>query len=172
MVTCRPFSLPEGITLELDPLWRRICGVHLQSEGHIGAVWLAHDREADVVHLYDAAIFQREVLAVIAEGLVARARWVPVAWPKEAKDLADKLLSRGVNMLPEHSTDSEGVAEVISRDISERMRTDRFKVERRLQNWLDEYRNFYREDGQVPRMSHPLMSATRYAISQLDFARR
>jgi hypothetical protein len=156
----------------IDPSWRRIAGLHILDDGMAAAVWIAHDRDSDTLHLYDAALFQREVLAVIAEGLNARGRWIPVAWPKDAKEVSDKLLDRGCNMLPEHSDDSDAMTEANSLDIQERMRTSRFKVDKRLQNWLDEFRTFFRADAKVPKTSHPLMSATRHAIAMLPYARR
>lgn len=156
----------------IDPSWRRIAGIHLEEDGTSGAVWLAHDKDMDVIHVHDACLFQREVLAVIAEGLIARGRWIPIAWPKHAKDFADHLLNRGCNMLPEPSDDTEAMAEVYALDIQERMRTGRFKADKRLQNWFSEFGSFYRADGKVPRSSHPLMSATRHAVAMLQYARR
>jgi len=156
----------------MNPEWKRIAGIHVQEEGQIGSVWMAHDKSTDTIHLYDACIFRQEVLAVIGEGLNARGRWIPIAWQEKAKDMADKLLERGCNMLPDPSKDTESVAEVTSREIWERMRTGRFKVDKRLAEWLDEYKTFYREESKVPQGSHPLMSATRHAISQIDYAKR
>lgn len=156
----------------LDSSWRRIAGIHVLEDGTTAAVWMAHDKNTDTIHLYDACLFKNEVLAVISEGLVARGRWIPVAWPKEAKELSDKLLDRGCNMLPESADDSAPMAEVNSLDIQERMRSSRFKVDKRLKNWLDEFSTFYRDEAKVPRGSHPLMSATRHAVASLPFARR
>lgn len=155
----------------VDNASRRIAGIHAQEDGLIGAVWLAHDKDADVVEIYDACLFQREVLAVIAEGMVARGRWIPIAWHRDAKEFADKLLDRGCNMLSEPSIETEVMAEVASRDILERMETGRFLVVSRLKNWIDEAR-FSRSDGKVPRSSHPLMAATRHAYGQLEYAKR
>jgi hypothetical protein len=45
------------------------------------------------------------------------------------------------------------------------------KVDKRLADWLDEYRSFRRDEGLVPLKTHPLMAATRYAIAMIDFAR-
>jgi hypothetical protein len=156
----------------IDPTWRRIAGVQSQDDGLMAAVWMAHDKASDVIHLYDACIFRREVMAVIAEGLNARGRWIPVAWDASAKDMTSTLLDRGVNILPEPCKTSQASAEVVSREIWERMRTGRFKVDKRLAEWLDEYKSFYRQDAQVPLSGHPLMSATRYAVEQLPYARR
>lgn len=149
---------------------KRICGCHIASDGIVGAIWLATDA-ADVTHLYDACIFRREVLAVIAEGLNARGRWIPIVTNDKA--FSEKLLDRGCNIIPEHATDNDSIAELISRDVWERMRTGRFKVEKRLKEWLDEFESFGRRaDSTIPRDSHPLMASTRHAIESLRWSRR
>jgi hypothetical protein len=150
--------------------WPRIAGMHVRDDGDIGCVWMAHDKDRDLVHLYDACLFQREVLAVIAEALNARGRFIPVAWTH--KEIADDLLERGVRMLPEPCDDSDAAAEVASRDVWSRMRSHRFKVERSLRQWSDEFESYNREGQKVPRDTHPLMSATRYAVQMLPWARR
>lgn len=152
--------------------WRRIAGLQVQDDGAIAVVWAAHDRDADTVHLYDCALFKREVLAVVSEGINARGRWIPVAWHKEAKEIADKLLEKGCNTLPEPVESSQPAIEAASLDIWERMRSHRFKVDKRLGEWLEEYRTYYRQDQKVPVATHPLMAATRHAVAMLDYARR
>lgn len=153
----------------MESHWPRIAGMHVRDDGDVGCVWMAHDRERDLVHLYDACMFRREVWAVIAEGLNARGRHIPVAWAH--KEFADALLKRGVNMLPEPVEASQAAAEVATQDLVERMRTYRFRVERALQPWVEEYQSFERENQQVPTDTHPLMSATRYAVQCLPMAR-
>ena len=152
--------------------WRRIAGIEVGDDGTIACVWTAHDKKTDIIHMYDACIFRREVPVVIAEGLNARGRWIPISWEAKAKDFADKLLDRGCNMLPEPNKDSDTMAEVVSRDIWERMRTGRFKVDKRLKEWLDEFDTFHRKDSKVPKGTHPMMAATRHAMAMLDYARR
>lgn len=156
----------------MDESWRRIAGMHVSKNGDIALAWVALDPVADQVHLYDCCTFKREVLVVIAEGINCRGRWVPVAYEKSGEAVAEELLDKGCRMLPEPIVETEAMAEVFSRDIWERMRTNRFKVNKRLGDWLDEYKRFFREDGDVPTEGFPLMSATRHAISQLNFARR
>lgn len=151
--------------------WRQIAALQVEDEGLIAVVWLARDPDTDVTHLNDCCLFRREVLAVIAEGLNNRGRWVPVAWEKKAKAVADKLLERGCNMLPDPHDDTEAVAEVTTREIWERMRTGRFKVDRNMAEWLDEYRGFSRRDNRIPQ-GYPLMAATRTAMAQIGFAKR
>lgn len=150
--------------------WKRIAGMHCQGEGDIAAVWIAHDKQADVVHLYDCCLYTREVLVVIAEGFNARGRWIPIAWEHDAKEIVDRLFERGCNTLPDPSNQTPVLAEAVSRDIKERMLTGRFKVDRRLASWLDEYKDYIREDDAVPLKSHPLMAATRHAMADLKYA--
>lgn len=156
----------------IDAQAKRICGIHLEEDGTLAAVWLAHDLLDDSVHLYDACLFEREVVVVVAEGLNARGRWIPIAWHKKSKDCADDLLKRGCKMLFEGSNDTDAFAEVISREIWERMRSHRFKVDKRLGNWLNEFKSFDKVDSKIPKGNYPLMAATRHAMSQLKFARR
>lgn len=158
--------------MRIEDHWKRIAGVYIESEGKIGAVWLALNPETDLLWCYDACLFSREVLPVIAEGLNARGRWIPIVWEEKAKDLADKLLDRGCNMLPEGEKDTDAMAEIVSREIWARMRTSRFKVDTRLSEWKAEFETFQNVDGKIPRESHPLMTATRLAVGGLDNAIR
>lgn len=156
----------------IDPHWKRIAGMHVQEDGDIALIWLGYDDKDDSIHVYDACLFKREVHAVIAEGINARGRWVPVAWEKGAKDIADQLRDRGCKMLVDPSIDTDSMAEAVTRDIWERMRTSRFKVDKRLKNWLEEKQGFNREKQKIPRDTFPLMSATRHAAQQIKFAKR
>lgn len=152
--------------------WRRIAGMHVQADGQIAAVWLAWDRDADCLHLYDCHLHEREVLAVQAETLRSRGKWIPVAWHDDAREIADRLRDHGCNMIAEGVKNSDPIAETVSLDIWERMRTGRFKVGGHLKAWLAEMESFQRKDARVPRDTHPLMAATRHAVAQLSWARR
>ena len=150
--------------------WRRIGAFHLEPDGTLGAVWLAHDTATSVVHCYDAALFSREVEAVIMTGLAARGRHYPMAWRKKDKAMADKLEEAGINILPDPSQDDPAMAEVISREIWQRLRTSQFRVDRSVGEWLEEYRTYFRDESKVPDKGFPLMAATRHAIEMLPYA--
>lgn len=159
--------------MTIDPYWKRIAGVHAQTDGTIGAVWLAWDTDIDLVHVYDACLFKREVLAVVIEGMNARGRWIPIAWPKSMKEISDKMLERGCNMTHEPVATSQEMAEAISLEVWERMRSHRMKVDKRLGEWLEEFKTFQRQGQKLPVETHPLMAATRYAVDLMrDYARR
>jgi hypothetical protein len=84
-----------------------------------------------------------------------------------------RLQQHGCNMLAEFDIpkNSDAIAESTSLDIWERMRTGRFKVQKHLDPWLEEYKTFYRQDSRVPRDTHPLMSATRHAVGNISRAK-
>jgi hypothetical protein len=152
--------------------WRRIAGIHVEDEGRVAAVWLGLDKISDVVTMYDCCKFNAEVPAVIAEGLNARGRWIPIAWESKAEDFVKTMLNRGCNTLPESVKESPALAQMASREIQERMRTGRFKVDRRLAEWIQEFEVFGKDAGQIPTTGFPLMAATRHAMGQLAYARR
>jgi pyruvate carboxylase len=81
------------------------------------------------------------------------------------------LQERGCNMI-EPLKEDDASAEITSNEIRQRMVTKRFKVPKRVVEWLDEYKTFFRTDTTVPRDSHPLMAATRYAVAQITWARQ
>lgn len=138
----------------------------------MGCVWLAHDPLSSVVHCYDAAIIRNDAFAVIAEGIGARGKWIPLAWHKDAEPFTKKLLDEyGINVLPDPCADKQSVAETISREIWSRMRSSRFRVDQRVGEWLNEYRSFFRDQSKIPQSGFPLMAATRHAIEMLNYAK-
>jgi Terminase RNaseH-like domain len=52
-----------------------------------------------------------------------------------------------------------------------RMESGRFKVFAELYDWFDEFRLFHRRDGKVVKERDDLMSATRYAVMLLRYAK-
>ena len=53
----------------------------------------------------------------------------------------------------------------------DRMKTGRLKVFNHLLDWLEEFRLYHRKDGRVVKEGDDLMSATRYAVMMLRYAR-
>jgi hypothetical protein len=155
----------------IDPSWRRIAGFHVEDDGTIGAVWLAFDTVTSTLHCYDAAIFRAEVQAVVVDAIASRGRKFPMAWRKQDKAYAKALEDAGVRITYEPAEDTQSVAQVITREVWQKLRTGQFRVERRLQEWLREFKNFDYKDSEVPMNGFPLMAATRHAIEKLPYAR-
>lgn len=155
----------------IEPTWKRIGAFHAEEDGTIGAVWLAHDEMSSVVHCYDVALFTREVPVVIADGIAARGRHYPFAWAKKDKAFADQFLDAGINVLPEPCMDDPAMVETISRQVWQMLRSSRFRVDKRVGEWLREYKEFFRDGTKVPPKGFPLMAATRHAIEMINYAR-
>jgi len=51
------------------------------------------------------------------------------------------------------------------------MESGRFKVFKHLNDWFEKFRLYHRKDGRVHKEGDDLMSATRYAVMMLRFAR-
>ena len=189
----RVFPLPEEQIAEpsvtLAPHWARICGMDFGWDHPTAAVWLAWDRDADVVHVYDAYRVKEATPLVHSLAIRARGEWIPVAWPHDGlqhdkgsgEALAQQYRKHGVNMLSEKATHApkqgqdEGSGgngvEAGLMEMLDRMQTGRLKVARHLHDWWDEFRLYHREDGKVVKINDDLMSATRYALMMLRKAK-
>jgi len=178
--------------IKVDPVdikdyWPRICAVDFGVDHPFAAVWMAWDRDLDIVYVYDC---YRKSRATIAENSIVirqKGTWIPVIWPhdgnqedpKSAKSLADLYRLEGVNMWYESFTNPPAPGqkkgdlgvEAGLQAIWERMRSGRFKVFRGLDDWFEEFRMYHRKDGKVVPLKDDIMSATRYAHQSLRNAR-
>lgn len=182
----RVFPVAESLLREpgqrLPAWWRRIVGLDLGHGDHpTAAVWLAHDPEADVVHVYDAYRNRDPGIELHAAALRARGAWIPVAWPADGmqgdrvsgQTVASHYRAAGCTLLPTHATHPDGGVGVEAGliDMLERMRSGRWKVAEHLADWWDEFRVYHRADGKLVKRADDLMSASRYACMMLRFAR-
>jgi len=182
----RIFPIAEDrISFDAKPLpkfWRRIVGLDFGWDHPTAAVWMAWDADADVVWVYDC-YRQRETLPVIhAAAIRGRGADIPVAWPHDGLDhekgsgeqLAELYRKQNVRMLPERSKFSDDRGSYVEPgliEMLERMQTGRLRVAKHLNEWWEEFRLYHRKDGRVVKIMDDLMSATRYAIMMLRFAR-
>ncbi len=81
----RVFPIEEAALREpafaIPPHWPRIAGLDFGWDHPTAAVWLAWDRDADIVHVTDAYRVREETPLVHAAAVNARGKWIPVAWP-------------------------------------------------------------------------------------------
>ena len=56
-------------------------------------------------------------------------------------------------------------------EILQRMQSSRFKVFGHLNDWFEEMRLYHRMDGKIIKKHDDLMSATRYGVQSLRYAR-
>jgi phage terminase large subunit-like protein len=174
--------------IEIPSYWRRICGIDFGIDHPFGSAWVAHDSENDVVHIYSDYAQRGATPPVHASAIKSRGEWIPIAWPHDglAKDkgsgipLADLYRKEGLNLLREKFSNPPGPnqdegqggqgVEVGIVEMWNRMETGRLKVHRTCTNWLSEFRQYHRKDGQIVKIKDDCISASRYAIQSLRFA--
>lgn len=178
----RVFPVEEGAfsegRIELAHWWPRIAGMDFGWDHPTAVVWLAWDRDDDVVHLYDCYRVRQESVLIHSEAIKSRGAWIPVAWPHDGRNetaqaqgvsLAKQYAKRGVNMLRDAATwpDGSNGVEAGLMDMLDRMQTGRLRVASHLSDWWEEFRIYHREDGKLVKKGDDLMSATRYALMML-----
>ena len=173
--------------VKIERWWPRICGIDFGSDHPFAGVWLAWDRDLDIVYVYDCFRQRRKLISENAAEIRRREQWIPVIWPhdgnqadpKSSNTYADLYRQEGVNMWYESFTNPPragqkkgdiGVDAGLD-EIFERMSTGRFKVFNHLTDWFEEFRMYHRKDGKVVPLKDDLMSATRYATMSLRHAR-
>lgn len=173
LIEWEPHAIPDH--------WPRIAGIDFGWDHPTAAVWVAWDRDADAMYVYDAYRVREESVVVHAAAVRARGDWIPVAWPHDGlqhdkgsgETIATQYRDHGVAMLLERATFAEGgngveagVAEML-----DRMKTGRLRVAKHLADWWEEFRLYHRENGKIVKEGDDLLSATRYAMMMLRAAR-
>ena len=176
--------IEDGIKVQAFPIpshWPRIAGIDFGIDHPTAVVWMAWDRDADVLYVTDCYRVKDQSPIIHAASVRARGEWVPVAWPHDGlqrdkgsgEQLAKQYRDHGLNLTKDRATFEDGsngleagVAEMLTR-----MQTQRLKVFAHLQDWFEEFRLYHRKDGLIVRLTDDLMSATRYAMMMRRFAK-
>lgn len=167
----------EG-TVALQPWWPRIAAIDFGWDHPTAVVWMAWDRDEDVVHVYDCYRVRQESILVHAAAIRARGSWIPMAWPHDGRNetaqaqgvsLAEQYRRHGVNMLRDAALwpDGSNGVEAGIMDMLDRMQTGRLRVAKHLEAWWEEFRIYHRRDGKLVKQGDDLMSATRYGLMML-----
>lgn len=173
----------------IPPHWVRIAGMDLGWDHPTAVVWLAWDRDTDVVYLYDAYRVPEQLPIVHAQSIIARGKWIPVAWPHDGlqhdklgsgERIAEIYRKLGVNMHSQKATHPpekgklEGTGgysfEAGVMEMAERIKTGRLRVSKHLNDWFEEYRMYHREEGKIVKEMDDLLSATRIGLMMLRHA--
>lgn len=167
--------------------WGQIGGLDFGWTHPTAYVKLAWDRDNDVVYVVDCYKRSEALVEVHAAAIKAKGAWIPVAWPMDGNNdvaagpqLAKQYRDQGVNMRQEHAAFPDdpldpsrsrvsveaGLSEMLSR-----METGGLKVFDHLNGWFEEFRLYHRDGGKVVKEMDDLLSATRYALMDLRFAK-
>lgn len=173
-IVCEPFSIPEH--------WVQINGMDFGWDHPFAAINLAWDRDADCVYVCKEYA-QRETTPVIhAAAVKPWGAWIPCAWPHDGlqhdkgsgEALRDQYKAQGLAMLPEKATfvDGGNGVEAGVMDMLDRMQTGRWKVFSTCGGWLQECRLYHRVDGKIVKERDDRISASRYGLMMLRYAKR
>jgi phage terminase large subunit-like protein len=171
--TCEAFQIPNH--------WPRLLGIDLGYDHPFGAVSISHDRDADCVYVTHALSVTEHTVAQHAQILKAWGPNTPVAWPHDAashdrtsgEPIAELYRKQGLRMLWEHATFPEGGfgLEASIADLTDRFESGRLRIFSHLNDLLEELRNYHRKDGRPVKQHDDVISALRYALMMLRFAR-
>lgn len=190
------FTVPEDqIKFWLKPddvipeHWKKLWGVDFGIGHPFAAVLTAWDEQEDVFYVVDGFRVADQTKLQHIPRMRAICQFAPVAWPHDGEQreqgsgatLAEQYKHpekfggyegmEGLKMLDEHATFPDGgysteagVGEMVSR-----IDAGRFKVNGKLQEWFEEYRDYHREadkDGKtkIVRVKDDFLSATRIAV--------
>jgi phage terminase large subunit-like protein len=186
--TGRVFTVPESAfvvpAFSIPQHWARLAAIDLGRGDHLTAiVWIAHDRESDVVYEHDIETFPGATpLPVVASAIRRRGANVRVAWPRDlstadvtsGQPIADLFRAEGVKMLPEPVSFEDGSVSVEAGILAmqTRLESGRFKLfETCAEPFLSEYRIYHRKQGRITKEHDDVLDATRYAVMGLRHAR-
>ena len=170
-------TIKEDSLVEIPAHWPQINALDFGWDHPQAAVNLAWDRDSDVVHL-TKTFRQSKCTPLLASASIKKwGDWIPTAWPHDGYQhdkgsglqLAEQYRDAGLNMLKEHATHEEGGngVEAGLMDMLDRMQSGRFKVDRYLSDWFEEFRMYHRLKGKVVKERDDLMAATRYGMMML-----
>ena len=184
----REESIKEQI-IQIPEHWPRIAGIDFGWDHPTAGAWIAWDRDSDTVHVTDVYRLSEATPIIHAATFRAKGDWIPVAWPHDGlqhdkgsgEALATQYKNLGLQMLRDKAThapkqgEQEGTGgngvEAGVMDMLTRMQTGRLKVASHLEDFFEEFRLYHRKDGKIVKEHDDVISAVRYAIMMLRFAK-
>ena len=168
-------------SFSIPPHWGRICAIDFGYDHPTAVTWLAHDRDSDVIYVYDCYRVAGNTPVIHAQAIKDRGSWIPCAWPHDGHvhdkgsgtPLASQYRRLGVEMLGEHFQNPTGGISVEPgiMEMLQRMESGRFKVFGHLNDWFEEMRIYHRVAGKIIKKHDDLMASTRYAVQSIRYAR-
>jgi len=171
----------EPTLLEIPDSWQQIVGLDFGWDHPTAATRLAIDTENDVYHLVSAYRQSKQTPVIHASAIKKWGDWIPVAWPKDGLQtdkgsglqLAEIYRGEGLKMLSEYAQfpDKRGNGvEAGLIEMQQRMDDGRFKVDKNLHQWREEYQMYHRIEGKINAVNEDLICSTRYAVMMARYA--
>lgn len=172
-ITCEPFEIPE--------FWPRIMGLDFGWGDHpTAAAMLAIDPESGCIYVYN--IYKNKNTGINYHASNLRKHNLPIAWPHDGlqKDkssgiqIAQLYRQEGLKLLSEHAQYPDNRKNGIEASVAhlyDLMMKGNFKVFATCTEWFHEYRIYHRKDGVIQAKFDDVLSATRYAVMMLRYAK-
>jgi len=164
-----PFDIPGH--------WPRLAAMDFGWDHPTAVAWMAWDRDADVIYIYDVFSQSKSTVAEIASAIKKRGEWILVHWPhdgmkkdpRSGRPIKDLYKDEGVRMYRESARYDDETAgsqprEPIVAEIYGRMKSGRFKVFETCRVFFEELRMYHRDDGKIVPKDDDIISAVHYAV--------
>jgi Terminase RNaseH-like domain len=136
------------------------------------AIFVALDRDGDVLYLYSEHYRGEVEPAVHAAAIKARGSWIPGRidpasrgrGQRDGEQLLRDYQSLGLDVMPAINAVESGIHKVWMR-----LSTGRIKVFASCQSWLSEFRIYRRDEkGHIVKENDHLMDCTRYLVQEVE----
>lgn len=146
------FSTPEDFIVEdirtVPQTWTRVAAISMDDKV-VTCVWAGHERSADVLHIYDTHVAPRGNLAILADAVRQRGKWIPVLFnprgdkrsEEDGLQIAERLADLDMPILTAEF-DIDASVEIMA----QRFDATRLRIASHLHHMLTEYRRFGRDD--------------------------
>jgi phage terminase large subunit-like protein len=175
-----PATLSIDSTLQAPLHWAKLVGMDWGVTHPFAAVLTAWDRETDIFYVLDTIRLKNSRPIEHVSAINRIAAGTRCAWPHDMSKRESNLdtitsnyRQQGLLMLPQHASFPDGSisTEAGILEMQERMADGRFRVKAHCVDWFEEYRGYYRKDGQLVKVRDDLLSATRIALMMKRFGR-
>jgi phage terminase large subunit-like protein len=182
MIIVEPFETPKH--------WVEIGGMDFGMDHPTAATKLVIDRDADCIYVTREYRVKGMSAPVHASALKKWGADLPWAWPSDGlqteKGSGEQLaviyrdeglkLTHDFAQFPETRDETERTSSRVSVeagifDMHNRMETNRWKVFRTCPQWLDEYRQYHRDEkGKIVKQMDDLIDSSRYGMMMMRYA--
>lgn len=129
-------------------IWPRVAAIHIDRKT-VTTVWACHNPVTDVAFVYDTITVPRADMAIHANAIKKRGKWIPVMFNLKSKErdrdesvrLAQSLADLDVELLTVELDD-----EVAMSVIAERISVSSLRVFASQSDWFSAYRRLHRDD--------------------------
>lgn len=170
-----PESTYKVVPIELKHYWPRIIGLDIGMLHPTAAVWLAWDRDRNMIYAYDEYRLKGLTIGQHAASLLMKgAGETPVAWPQDATqrehstgdNVVFQYKKMGLAMMQGHARSQEAGNALWPSitDLLHRLQHGTLKIFANCTMLLEELMSYHHDKGKVVALNDDLISALRYGV--------